>query len=122
MACRLHVLLGFQSAYGRFGMSRVATYIDTCEAFSTLYHSLRSSQVLVTIWLVVRRRLYPPTLDDLREDIKRSEDVEQTATNLTQLIEQHGSRGWVDALITDLGPRSLLQLTDAADSLEIMRK
>lgn len=74
------------------------------------------------MWLVLRRHLYPPTTEDLRENIKRSEDVEQTATNLTQLIEQHGSRGWVDALIKELGPRSLVALTDMADTLEIMRK
>ena len=74
------------------------------------------------MWTVIRRHLYPPTIEDLREDIKRSEDVEQTATNLTQLIEQHGSRGWMDALIKELGPRSLLALTDTADTLEIIRK
>lgn len=74
------------------------------------------------MWLVLRRHLYPPTAEDLRENIKRSEDVEQTATNLTQLIEQHGSRGWMDALIQRLGPRALLALTDVADTLEIMRK
>lgn len=74
------------------------------------------------MWLVLRRHLYPPTIEDLRENIKRSEDVEQTATNLTQLIEQHGSRGWVDALIKELGPRSLVALTDMADTLEIIRK
>lgn len=68
------------------------------------------------------RRLYPQSLEDLRGDIKRSEDTEQTATNFTQLIEQHGSRGWIDALIDKLGPRALLQLTDMADSLEIIRK
>lgn len=72
--------------------------------------------------IVLRRHLYPPNIDDLREGIKRSEDVEQTATSLTQLIEQHGSRGWVDALIEKLGPRSLVALTDMADTLEIMRK
>ena len=72
--------------------------------------------------LVLRRHLYPPTIDDLRDDIKRSEDTEQTATNLTQLIEQHGSRGWMDALIQKMGPRSMLALTDIADTLEIMRK
>lgn len=72
--------------------------------------------------IVLKRHLYPPTIDDLRADIKRSEDVEQTATSLTQLIEQHGSQGWVDALIEKLGPRSLVALTDMADSLEIMRK
>ena len=72
--------------------------------------------------LVLRRHLYPPTIDDLREDIKRSEDTEQTATNLTQLIEQHGSRGWMDALVQELGPRSMLALSDMADTLEIVRK
>lgn len=72
--------------------------------------------------IVLTRHLYPPTIDDLREGIKRFEDVEQTATSLTQLIEQHGSRGWVDALIEKLGPRSLVALTDTADALEIMRK
>lgn len=79
-------------------------------------------KVLGVMWLVLRRHLYPPTAVDLRENIKRSEDVEQNATNLTQLIEQHGSRGWMDALIKELGPRSLLALADMADTLEIMRK
>ena len=74
------------------------------------------------MWIVLRRGLYPPTIDDLREDIKRSEDTEQTATNLTQLIEQHGSRAWMDALIEKMGPRSMVALADMADSLEIMRK
>ena len=74
------------------------------------------------MWLVLRRHLYPPTTEDLRASIQRSEDVEQTATNLTQLIEQYGSRGWMDALIKELGPRSLLALADMADTLEIMRK
>ena len=71
---------------------------------------------------MLRRHFYPPTIDDLREGIKSSEDLEQTATNITQLIEQHGSRGWMNALVKELGPRSLLALTDMADALEIMRK
>ena len=74
------------------------------------------------MWLVLWRHLYPPTVEDLRENIKRSEEVDQTATSITQLIEQHGSRGWMDALIAKMGPRSLLALTDMADTLEIMRK
>lgn len=72
--------------------------------------------------MVVRRRLSPPTVEDLRRSIKRSEDVELTATNFTQLIEQHGSKGWVNALIKELGPSSLLQITDLANALEILRK
>lgn len=78
--------------------------------------------MLCLIVMVVRRRLSPPTVEDLRRSIKRSEDVELTATNFTQLIEQHGSKGWVNALIKELGPSSLLQITDLANALEILRK
>ena len=74
------------------------------------------------LWLVLRRWYYPPSPETLREDIKRSEDTEQTALNFTQLIEQHGSRGWLDALIQKMGPKSMLQLEDMADALEIIRK
>lgn len=42
--------------------------------------------------------------------------------NITQLIEQHGSHGWTDALRQDLGPWLLLQLEDLANVLEIWRK
>ena len=72
--------------------------------------------------MVLKRKFYPPTLEDIREDIKRSEDVERTALNLTQLIEQHGAHGWVDALREDLGPWLLLQTEDFANVLEIWRK
>ena len=72
--------------------------------------------------MVLKRRYYPPTSENLREDIKRSEDTEQTAMSLTQLIEQHGSRGWLNALMEKSGPRSALELEDMADALEIIRK
>ncbi|KAL8841920.1 MAG: hypothetical protein Q9170_000700 [Blastenia crenularia] len=44
----------------------------------------------------------------------RSENIEITALNITQLIEQHGSHGWTDALRQDLGTRLLLQLQGTA--------
>ena len=79
-------------------------------------------QIFFMILLVLKRRYRPPTIESLREDIKRSEDTEQTALSLTQLIEQHGSRGWLGALTEKLGPRSMLELEDMADALEILRK
>ncbi|KAI4233027.1 MAG: hypothetical protein LQ349_004649 [Xanthoria aureola] len=82
---------------------------------------LSGAAILALIWTVVKRRLYPPTLEDIRGEIKRSEDVEMTAMNITQLIEQHGSHGWTDALRQDLGPWLLLQLEDLANVLEIWR-
>ena len=58
----------------------------------------------------------------MREDIKRSEDTEKTALSITQLIEQHGSKGWLGALTEKMGPASMIQLEDMADALEIVRK
>lgn len=74
------------------------------------------------LWLVLYRWYHPPTAETLREDIERSEDTQQTALNLSQLMEQHGSRGWLDAVIQKMGPSSILQLEDTADALEIVRK
>ncbi|KAL8668318.1 MAG: hypothetical protein Q9168_007047, partial [Polycauliona sp. 1 TL-2023] len=82
---------------------------------------ISGAAILSVIWVVIKRRLYPPTLEDIRAEIKRSEDVEMTAMNITQLIEQHGSHGWTDALRQDLGPWLLLQLEDLANVLEIWR-
>ncbi|KAG8527407.1 uncharacterized protein KY384_007559 [Bacidia gigantensis] len=87
-----------------------------------LYQNLTITQMVCVLYLVIARWYHPPTPQDLREDIKRSEDIEQTAQNMTQLIEQHGSRGWLDAAIEKLGPASMLQLEDMADALEILRK
>ncbi|MCJ1280656.1 hypothetical protein MMC21_008485 [Puttea exsequens] len=94
-----------------------------CSAFFLLLMvgHLGAGIILFTLCLVVYRWYHPPTPDRLREVIKHSEDTEKTALNLTQLIEQHGSRGWLDAAIEKMGPAAMLQLEDAADALEIVR-
>ncbi|KAL8651975.1 MAG: hypothetical protein Q9226_004459 [Calogaya cf. arnoldii] len=89
--------------------------------FLWVMNYISGAAILALIWVVVKRRLYPPTLEDIRDEIKRSEDVEMTAMNITQLIEQHGSHGWTDALQQDLGPWLLLQLEDLTNILEIWR-
>ncbi|KAL8659790.1 MAG: hypothetical protein Q9202_006940 [Teloschistes flavicans] len=100
--------------------SKTAKYLA---AYTLLwaFDYISGAAILALIWLVLKRRLYPPTLEDVREEIKRSEDVDLTALNITQLIEQHGSHGWTDALRQDLGPWLLLQLEDLANILEIWR-
>jgi hypothetical protein len=35
-----------------------------------------------------------------------------------QLVERHGARGWVDALMVDAGPPLMIQLEDMANFLE----
>ena len=74
------------------------------------------------LWLVLKRWYQPPTLEDMRQEIERSENTERTALSITQLIEQHGSRGWLDAVIQKTGPAAMIQLEDTADALEVMRK
>lgn len=83
---------------------------------------LTSSQGLFLLWLVCDRRFNPHTIEQFRENIKRAEDVSRTALSLTELIEQHGDRGWVDPIVDDLGPRVVLQLQDMADFLEVLTK
>lgn len=70
----------------------------------------------------MKRRYYPPTFEDFRDDVERSEDEMKTAHNLAQLIERHGPRGWIDALLADGGPGMMMQLEDAANCLERAQK
>lgn len=70
----------------------------------------------------MKGRFYPPTIPDLRNKLERSEDTERQAQDLSELIEQHGARGWVDALIQKAGPTMQLQLEDLADLMEVLTK
>ena len=79
-------------------------------------------QILAALGSTLKARYYPPTIGDLRKKLERSEDAERTALDLSELIEQHGAHGWVDPLIEKAGPTMLLQLTDLADFMEIVKK
>ena len=59
---------------------------------------------------------------ELREKLERSEDSSQTAQDITELIEQHGTRGWADALIANAGPTIQLGLEDLANYMEVLKK
>lgn len=72
--------------------------------------------------MVVKRRYYHPTIEELRRDIETSEDTQFTALNIPQLIQQHGAHGWVDPLIEKAGPSLLSQTQDLANFLEVLRK
>ena len=74
------------------------------------------------IVLILRRRFHPPTIEEFRENIERSENVAKTAQNISQLIEQHGDQGWLEQLERNFGPMFLMQLDDLANFLEILRK
>ena len=74
------------------------------------------------IYFILHRRIHAPTIDDLREDIKRTEDLESTALTLSEFIEKKGDQNWVDPLIEDLGPWLMVQLADLANLMETSRK
>ncbi|KAL8798625.1 MAG: hypothetical protein Q9182_006519 [Xanthomendoza sp. 2 TL-2023] len=114
------LLMKIRSIYRWDDPTVTANYL-TAYIFLWAMNYLSGAAILSLIFLVVKRGLYPPTVEDVRKEIKRSEDVEMTAMNLTQLIEQHGSHGWTDALRQDLGPWLLLQLEDLGNVLEIWR-
>ena len=70
----------------------------------------------------LRARLFPPTIPDLRKKLERSEDRERAAHDLSELIDQHGTHGWVEPLIEKAGPTMQLQLEDMANFMEIIKK
>ncbi|KAK6352514.1 hypothetical protein TWF730_009338 [Orbilia blumenaviensis] len=53
--------------------------------------------------------------------IHRARDQQQNVHRVTELIERHGSDGWVEALPDSLGSWAQLKLGDFADALEIIR-
>ena len=74
------------------------------------------------LYHIVKTRYYPPPIAALRQKLERSEDSSQPAQDLSELIEQYGARGWVDAMIQKAGPTIQLLLEDLADYMEITKK
>jgi hypothetical protein len=105
-----------------FALSVARLYRTSSEATALQIFTLMDNQLISLLAMVVKRRVYHPTIDELRKDLGRSEDAELTAMNISQLIEQHGAHGWVDPLIEKAGPSVLSQLEDLANFLEVLRK
>ena len=72
--------------------------------------------------MVVRRRYYGPTIEDMRQTLERSEDRDATPADLSQHIDQHGGHGWVEPFVEKAGPVMQTHIEDTADFLEILRK
>ncbi|KAF2794867.1 hypothetical protein K505DRAFT_407283 [Melanomma pulvis-pyrius CBS 109.77] len=73
------------------------------------------------IYFVVDRHFHGNTLKNLREDVKRTENVHMTALTLTEFIEKKGDELWADELLEGLGPWLMVQLCDMANFFEVMR-
>ena len=74
------------------------------------------------IYLVVKNRYYPTSVQSLKESVRRSADREGMASKLGELIDKHGRENWIEPLVDELGPYVQLQIGDIANMLEVFAK
>jgi len=74
------------------------------------------------MYFVIARYVQGNTLEDLRKDIKRTEDACVTALSITEFIEKRGDEHWADDIVQALGPWLMLQIADMANAFEALRK
>lgn len=101
----------------------IVSFSSTSCAFRLpLLPSTNDKQLLGTIYLIAHRKIHPPTVDDLRKEIMRTENVNEIALTLAEFIEKKGDENWVGPMIDTVGPWAMVQLADAANFMEILRK
>ena len=86
------------------------------------FNMVLPAALLGIVYIIARRKIHEPTLNDLRRDVMRTEDRQQTALSVTEFIEKEGDEGWVDELVRVVGPWLMVQLADLANLMEIIRK
>ena len=84
------------------------------------YRLLMSSQYVYVIFIVLRNRYRPTSIESLRESMERSLENSGTACKFGELIDKHGRHDWLELVISDIGPYTQLQLGDVANMLEIL--
>lgn len=72
--------------------------------------------------MVLKNRYFPRSVEQLRESVERSFDGKGTPFEFGELIDKHGRAHWLEPLIEDVGPFLQLQLSDAANMLEVFKK
>ncbi len=66
----------------------------------------------------MRRRSNRPDVHDLRDELLRIEDEDETSLSLSHFIEKHGPESWTDALFARMGPTVLMMSADIASLME----
>ena len=74
------------------------------------------------LWVVLARFCRPPTIEGIRKNLQRTEDTKRAARNLSEVVSQHGSRGWLEFMTSKMGPTLMLAFEDMADLLEKLEK
>ncbi|MCJ1437229.1 hypothetical protein MMC27_006615 [Xylographa pallens] len=72
------------------------------------------------IYIVLKNRFYPSSVEDLKASVRRSKGLEGTALQFGELVEKHGRENWIEPLVDELGPYLQLQLNDLANALEVL--
>ncbi|MCJ1382052.1 hypothetical protein MMC17_005164 [Xylographa soralifera] len=75
---------------------------------------------LYIIYIVMKNRYFPSSVEDLKASVRRSKGLEGTALQFGELVEKHGRENWIEPLVDELGPYLQLQLNDLANMLEVL--
>ena len=70
----------------------------------------------------VYRWFCPPTIEEMHTRLVRTEDKDEQAQDLSQLITKYGTHDWVDRLIDMAGPVLLYHIESLGDMFEILQK
>lgn len=63
---------------------------------------------------------YPTSVEELRNSMKRSLDQGSTAFKIGELMDQHGSKEWLEPLLDQIGPYLQVQIIDIANFFEVV--
>lgn len=74
------------------------------------------------IYMVLRNRYRPSSLESLQESMKRNLERGSIAYRLGDLIDKHGREDWLGPLMDEVGPLVQVQLGDLANLLEVFSK
>ncbi|KAL8999050.1 MAG: hypothetical protein Q9169_002048 [Polycauliona sp. 2 TL-2023] len=74
------------------------------------------------IYMVVKNRYFPSTVEELRISMDRANDHKGKTYNFGELVDKHGRKHWLEPLLDELGPFVQLQLNDMANMLEVFAK
>ncbi|KAK4696995.1 hypothetical protein P7C71_g1006, partial [Lecanoromycetidae sp. Uapishka_2] len=74
------------------------------------------------IYIVVKNRYAPESIESLRESVQKNVDSRSTASKFGELIDKHGRSDWLGPVMEDIGPFIQLQLGDMANMLEVFSK
>ena len=73
------------------------------------------------IYMVLRNRFSPRSIESLRAAQQRAQEQGRKALKISELIDKHGNDNWLEPLARDLGPFAQLELNDVANLLEILQ-